>query len=541
MEPLPRWAILLCLIVVCLGTLPLSRSFISPRDEIIDTPLESTTALGLEKHTFPATYRAHPTWPRGTSHNMTRLRPMGDNRRSTTPEITAIVLNWSRFQNVVQIATNLCSPVLESTIDTVLVWNNNPNPVDEQALPECGGRLYVYNSPRNMYFEARFIACMQATTEWCFVQDDDYLILPEVILAMADRINMDVYDGRIFLLPPHEVLSSKMRSIYSHNGAHTSFAWLGHGAMISPLAATDFLTLMRWLKTTEEERQMADNYFSILRNNISTVWFDQGIELGGGQAFTVGNEGELRNRHHIMRACELLDQFLALAAERRAEIQHKGEQLGTGGWDDIPFVLWDRDPSQINMLPMHTACRGPAPCILQSNIAMLPPTHRPLDGYTGPAMSMLDNEDAFMRTLSEDVKSNWLEHPISKAVDGLAFSYFQSLYTARMGDWISLSMVNMKIFYPSTQLALLVDAGTAKILQECTVYLGSSQVPVPATFECTGTLISEPELHECSMTISRKETKAVAVRIQAKDRVYSARWRVHEIWLRTEGSSLLAM
>jgi hypothetical protein len=34
------------------------------------------------------------------------------------------------------------------------------------------------------------------------------------------------------------------------------------------------------LKLSKEEREMADNYSTILRNMIPNVWFDPGIELG---------------------------------------------------------------------------------------------------------------------------------------------------------------------------------------------------------------------------------------------------------------------
>ena len=61
-----------------------------------------------------------------------------------------------------------------------------------------------------------------------------------------------------------------------------------------------FLSLMDGLQFSEEERKMADNYFTILRNDFVEIWHDQGIELGGGQPFTVGVEGEQRNRLHIV-------------------------------------------------------------------------------------------------------------------------------------------------------------------------------------------------------------------------------------------------
>ena len=61
-----------------------------------------------------------------------------------------------------------------------------------------------------------------------------------------------------------------------------------------------FLSLMDDLKFSDKERKMADNYFTILRNDFTEIWHDRGVELGGGQPFTVGTEGERRNRLHIV-------------------------------------------------------------------------------------------------------------------------------------------------------------------------------------------------------------------------------------------------
>jgi len=102
------------------------------------------------------------------------------------------------------------------------------------------------------------------------------------------------------LLPPHEYFSSRSLTGYSTDGTiHTSFAWLGHGTIIRRSQSSAFLSLMEGLGFSEEEKKMADNYFTVLRNEIAEIWLDQGIELGGGQPFTVGMEGEQRNRKHI--------------------------------------------------------------------------------------------------------------------------------------------------------------------------------------------------------------------------------------------------
>jgi hypothetical protein len=51
--------------------------------------------------------------------------------------------------------------------------------------------------------------------------------------------------------------------------------------------ASEFLLLLQILDCSKGEVKKADNYFSVLRDRPLETWFDQGIELGGGQAFTV--------------------------------------------------------------------------------------------------------------------------------------------------------------------------------------------------------------------------------------------------------------
>jgi hypothetical protein len=51
--------------------------------------------------------------------------------------------------------------------------------------------------------------------------------------------------------------------------------------------ASEFLLLLQILDCSKGEVKKADNCFSVLRDRPLETWFDQGIELGGGQAFTV--------------------------------------------------------------------------------------------------------------------------------------------------------------------------------------------------------------------------------------------------------------
>ena len=40
--------------------------------------------------------------------------------------VSAIILNWSRFRNVVSIVSGFCDPRLQDVIAEIVVWNNSP-------------------------------------------------------------------------------------------------------------------------------------------------------------------------------------------------------------------------------------------------------------------------------------------------------------------------------------------------------------------------------------------------------------------------------
>ena len=137
-----------------------------------------------------------------------------------------------------------------------------------------------------------------------FSQDDDYLVSSEIIESLHWRLNEPGSPKAIHLLPPPEHLSSSLREIHvpapdaSHlSDIHASFAWLGHGMMMRRTEAQNFLNLLRYIKATPEEMKMADNFFTLLGNRVPELWFDQGFELGGGSPFTVGSEGDERNKN----------------------------------------------------------------------------------------------------------------------------------------------------------------------------------------------------------------------------------------------------
>ncbi|KAJ6516076.1 hypothetical protein C8R45DRAFT_796746, partial [Mycena sanguinolenta] len=252
------------------------------------------------------------------------------------PDITAVLLNWVRLGNVVQIVCNLCGPSLDGAI---------------KDFAECTcPKLRIHNSPDNLYFQARFIACAEASTPYCFIQDDDYLVKPEVIHALRARI--DRHD--IFHLPPDEVLSSFVLSVDSPNITF-GFSWLGYGALLLRSNAESFLSLLKRVGASAEETKMADNYYAILKNSFPEVWTGHPIPLFGGGDFTVGEEGVARNRKHIAAATRYLDRIVAdhLAAD-------------AASW---PYV--SLPPSQLLSRLERSPCIERL-CVLESTIQFLP-------------------------------------------------------------------------------------------------------------------------------------------------------------------------
>jgi len=49
-----------------------------------------------------------------------------------SPDTTAVILNWSRFSNVVQLTKVMCGS-LQDTLAEVFIWNNNPVPLNESV------------------------------------------------------------------------------------------------------------------------------------------------------------------------------------------------------------------------------------------------------------------------------------------------------------------------------------------------------------------------------------------------------------------------
>lgn len=273
--------------------------------------------------------------------------------------------------------------------------------------------------------------------EWR-LQDDDYVILPELIKTLRIRIE-ESSQGGIYLLPPHEHLSSRLRTTVTSNSVHTSFAWLGHGAMINRQRALSFVSLLHndSLGMTEEQIKMADNYFTVLSNEVPEIWFDQGIELGGGEPFTVGREGSERNRMHIVSFPQLKSWICYTKQERACrylnEIVARPFSAAVSSDTQIPSLDFVKTDDHVSILYDYHVNRAAAlgtPYLLESNIRLLPDESIP---NCLAATDLLGNEERRARLIGENLILHYQQHSLSCAVDGNTGTAFRSPYSELKG------------------------------------------------------------------------------------------------------------
>ncbi|KAJ6629176.1 hypothetical protein B0H10DRAFT_28902 [Mycena sp. CBHHK59/15] len=458
-----------------------------------------------------------------------RTLPVFFESNNSLADVTAVVLNWARLPNVVRIVNVLCSDSLDSVIKEVVVWNNNNlRPLTYADFVTCNcspSRLRIHNSPENLYFQARFIACSSASTTYCFIQDDDYLIKPEVIHSLRAR----VHRHDVFVLPPSEVLSSRLLSIDSTK-IHFEFSWLGYGALILRDHAKAFLLLLRQLGASEEESKMADNYYSILKNSFPEIWIANPIELFGGHAFTAGKEGIERNRKHIAIATEYLD---AIVLNDQVPSSLK-QSPGDSEW---PYVFMGA--TEVEHRLQRSPCVNTS-CVLESTIKSYPETFA-TDTYA-TAGDIFRREAELSTVLTEHFSSHYIASPLSHAVDADPRTPFRSYWSAASGDMLVLDLFRgiQQTKWTNVQWAWLVDTDTAQLLQTATYSTSSNEqvgmkVDSSSSVSCTPVSIldmdSSSTILECHIPMETSlDTRYL--RLQLPEGKYVSQWCIYETWAR---------
>ncbi|KAJ6509993.1 hypothetical protein C8R47DRAFT_1096336 [Mycena vitilis] len=441
------------------------------------------------------------------------------------PDVTAVLLNWVRLPNVVQIVSVLCGPALDGVVKEIVVWNNNRlRPLIYEDFAICPQKLRIHNSPENLYFQARFIACSNASTPYCFIQDDDYLVEPEVIRSLRARI--DTHD--IFFLPPDEVLSGHLLSVDSPSTNITfGFSWLGYGAMILRSNAESFLSLLRHLGVSDEEMKMADNYYSVLKNSFPELWTGHPTPLFGGGAFTVGEEGVVRNRKHIAAAASYLDKIMA--------DQHAGTGSGQLHYLSVPS---SHPESRLERAPCLERL-----CLLESTIPFLP--ELPITDTYRTAADLFSHEAALSTMLTEQFISNNVQFPLSRAVDADPSTSFRSFRDAAEGDTLVLDIFDtpQHMNWTGVEWVWLIDADVAPLLKASTLSFSTDQrtwIPSSTTISCREyspqvVVSSSPGL-QCHVPIQGPTLgSARYFRLLLGKSTFAMPWRIYETWIQKIG------
>lgn len=364
------------------------------------------------------------------------------------PKMSAVILNWSRFSNLLIIVASLSR--IEG-IDEILIWNNSARKryheggafrlVENVRSDALGPGLQGHwmSSPSTDSLQFRGESVLSSQVQGVFNgqirvlphpgihyppsfdfnnkirQDDDYLIRPEVVTALRHYAD----SAPIHLLPPPEHLSTQLRHYVQPPLVDTSFAWLGYGTLVRREQAKEFLTLLKEYDLNQAELRMSDNYFTILRNaGMPTIWFDEVVELGGGQPFTVGSEGNEHNWQHIERALELL----LLKSRPKPEL--------------APH------PNLTDRLA-YAPCIGGRPAVLTTNIRLIPEFGLPL-----PSVCLREIEAHRIALVGSCTVETYVNHPFSHAVDGKDETFFrstESVYRSSLQFRLRLIMILCEI------------------------------------------------------------------------------------------------
>jgi hypothetical protein len=95
-------------------------------------------ALGIPSRSFPVTYLNSNV--ESLSSYQRIVLPYAD---STTADVTAIILNWSRLPNVIRIVSLLCGSSLNNTIASIFIWNNSPQKLSRKVrMQHCASMLH---------------------------------------------------------------------------------------------------------------------------------------------------------------------------------------------------------------------------------------------------------------------------------------------------------------------------------------------------------------------------------------------------------------
>lgn len=149
-------------------------------------------------------------------------------------------------------------------IAEVLVWNNNPGFHIQADSPF----VTVSNSRTNIGTDAKYTACLMASSPACYIIDDDWL--PLHVETLYRLFLMTQGDQAVVLTDGVTQYMDVSMSYSDDIRKHFGFAWLGVGSFISKNDASRFMLQQHHL-IPQRFRQHSDIFFSIFANKLPLV------------------------------------------------------------------------------------------------------------------------------------------------------------------------------------------------------------------------------------------------------------------------------
>ncbi|GAA5909510.1 uncharacterized protein JCM6883_003969 [Sporobolomyces salmoneus] len=430
------------------------------------------------------------TWRIETSSASEKLPSKGG-------DVTAILLHWKRTDNLRVIVASLCQ---YDFIESIFVWNNNPDIVLTQATftkSRCpSSKLQVYNSPHNSLFLARHLACMQATTPYCYFQDDDWFV--PTLRSLYFQFKRDP-EGSVVVSTTRE-MAVKYRSqwCFFQEPLHTCFTWLGTGAFTSRTHVANYLDAVSTLDLPRDELAHADNSFTTFLNNPPYVMGSNAIvEMKAAAGYSDGSKGDLRNQLYIQKGIGHFARYLNATFSKlpsTTPLPINPLTLDTEIYRNTPTPPLPPHPYAHHA---RSPCVPSDLCFFLSNIPLLlPPDATP---YPGPNRVKTFSEwEQHVGTIGKAEEEWSLEWGYENAVDSKPGTALRSLDVAKSGDYVGLGLIQPldPVWTPSIVLHFVFE-DVEKFLPRFEVQVSSdghewSQAvspshPKPLSFSCKAT------------------------------------------------------
>ncbi|KAF9116482.1 hypothetical protein BGX27_002154 [Mortierella sp. AM989] len=391
-----------------------------------------------------------PTWIDRGSISDLDMRPT-DGANMTT----AILLNWSRLDSLKEIVDHLCPHIM---FKEIMIWNNKVDIHLEEMVFNCQ-KVRVFNSPNNMFFVARYMACAMASSPYCYFQDDDWKIF--YLRSMYAN----------FLRFPQFLHTDTNSDVWSLTNwrwcffedeinMHACFSWLGTGALATRESVVKFLKQASVTQMDPLEFAYGDMYFSTFLNQVPYQLENYLKELVDPVqdvvAFSRGSEGKTRNKLYMHKAAQKVWDALV-----RKDPNFEREELH-------PTYL-ERD--------VRSPCADDR-CLVISNKHPFP------DVRMFKYRPYIDIEEIEKIHTQYEDPTPYVRFPFSKAVDGMDDTAYKSTQPIVQGDYIGLDMllqVDRKI-----EFKLLYQMGDQWIKHVTLEVAGSDAIyrEIPVTPHC---------------------------------------------------------